>query len=123
MFTLIIGVYFCVPLFVLAVFWHSLQHVRAIKLATINFFVGYIFLLFGIYLYEIYLEYRLLSFDSNQDGIFSDEESTLEQGRYMSLLINDTARRFAPIVGVIFSLIQSILFYLALFIYNIYRQR
>lgn len=106
------------PVLVFAAFRHSLRHPRLIKLVVINFCIGYIFLLSGIYLYEIYLEHKLLSFDLNRDGIFSGDENTVEQGSYMSLLINDTARRFAPIVGIIFSFTQSILFYLVLYLYD-----
>jgi hypothetical protein len=85
-------------------------NVSPIKLTIINFVSVYIFFVLGVYCYEIYLEYRLDSFDLNGDGIFTGEENTPEKEKYMSLVINDTFRTFAPFTGLVFSFLYAALF-------------
>lgn len=84
--------------------------VSPIKLTIIHFISVFIVFLLGIYCYEMYLEYRLDSFDLNGDGFFTGEENTPEKEKYMSLVTNDTGRTFAPFTGLVFSFLYSALF-------------
>ena len=93
-------------------------NVSPVKLTIINFIFVYIFFVLGVYCYEIYLEYRLDSFDLNGDGFFTGEENTPEKEKYMSLVINDTGRTFAPFTGLIFSFLYAVIFLCALKLYG-----
>lgn len=93
-----------------------------IKLTIVNFIFVYILFLLAIYCYEIYLEYKLDSFDLNSDGFFTGEENTPEKEKYMSLVVNDTGRTFAPITGLIFSFAYSVIFLLVLKLYRTSKQ-
>ncbi len=56
---------------------------------------------------EIYYDWNLNSYDLNNDGSFSMEESTAEQKLALEKVVNDTARNFAFIVGAVYSIIIS----------------
>jgi len=93
-------------------------NVSPIKLTIISFISVYIFFVLGVYCYEIYLEYRLDSFDLNGDGFFTGEENTPEKEKYMSLVTNDTGRTFAPFTGLVYSFLYAALFLCALKLYS-----
>ena len=84
---------------------------KLIKLTLLNFFLIYLLLIVNVYFYELYLEYKLSLFDLNGDGFFSEIESTKEKEKYMSLVINDTGRKFVVLTGLIFSFLYSIFFF------------
>jgi hypothetical protein len=98
-------------------------NVSPIKLTIINFVFVYILFVSGAYCYEIYLEYKLDSFDLNGDGFFTEEENTAEKEKYMFLVINDTGRTFAPFTGLIFSFLYAGLFLSTLKVYGFIRKK
>jgi hypothetical protein len=64
------------------------------------------------------LKSDLDAFDLNKDGNFSIEERTSGQQQAMQAVISDTGRNFAPIIGIIYSLIYFIIVMIPLSIFN-----
>ena len=54
---------------------------------------------------NIYINYKLMSFDIDRDGIFSIGEQTPEQNYWMDKYINDLGRNLLPIISGIYSII------------------
>ena len=82
-------------------------------LCAINFLALYALLNVWILLYDQYLDYKLAQFDINHDSIFSPQEQTAEQQRYMDLVIWDTGRNFMPFYSLFTSFESSfILFFI-----------
>lgn len=76
-------------------------------------FISVYFLIIGSAAFEdIHAQIILNSFDLDGDGFFSEIESTYEQQKAMSILLNDTGRNFSFITGLIISLIVSLPIYL-----------
>lgn len=94
-----------------------------LKLVIVNFIVLYLLILFSVYSYEIYLEYKVSTFDLDGDGFFSIEENTAEYAEYSSKLTNDVGRTFAPITGFVFSFLCSTLFFFILKLSEIVKRR
>lgn len=82
------------------------------------FLTFYIFGLYGNFLIDLFLEYKLNQFDLNSDSFFSLQEQTDEQKEYMNLFINDTARNLFFITGIFFSFIISGITYILMYIYS-----
>ena len=64
------------------------------------------------------LKRDLDAFDLNKDGNFSIEERTVGQQQTMQAVISDTGRNFAPIIGIIYSLIYFTIIMIPLSIFN-----
>jgi hypothetical protein len=64
------------------------------------------------------LKNELDSFDLNSDNNFSVEERTLDQQEAMKAVISDTGRNFAPISGIIYSLIYFTIIIIPLSTFN-----
>ena len=74
-------------------------------MAALSALFVYVFLVLGAVYVDFKLEADLAEFDLNGDGFFSGAEITPEQQQAMLLVVADTGRTFAPITGVVFSLI------------------
>ncbi len=75
---------------------------------ALTFFTAFYLFIVGQSLYfDIYYQWKLNSFDLNNDGFFSGDEITSEQLSAMHNLINDTPRNFSFIVGLIYSFVLS----------------
>ena len=92
-----------------------------LKIAVTNFIVMYLLIIFSAHAYEIYLEYKILTFDLDGDGFFSNKESTAEYAKYSSRLIGDVGRTFAPITGFVFSLFCSTCLFFILKLIDIFK--
>ena len=84
--------------------WLANRFGRA-SLAALSALFVYVFLVLGAVYVDFKLEADLAEFDLNGDGFFSGAEITPEQQQAMLLVVADTGRTFAPITGVVFSLI------------------
>ena len=111
---LIIGLAYCMPLVLFLVSRRAAKYITPARLAVANFFATYAVIVLGVYMYEIYLEIKLASFDLDGDEIFSEKERTPEQQGYMRLVTWDTGRTFAPITGLIFAFLYSVLYFCVL---------
>jgi hypothetical protein len=89
------------------------QH-KSLKLAFLNMVIIYLLITFTALSYDYYIDYKLSTFDLDGDGIFSGNENTLEQAKYVGFATNDAGRSFAPITGLAYSFIYSALLYLVL---------
>ena len=81
-----------------------------LRLALINFVIIYLLIIISVCVYDIYLKYKVSTFDLDGDGFFTSEEWTPEYAKYSSRLVNDVGRNFAPVTGFIFSFLHSIVF-------------
>lgn len=91
---------------------------------AIIIFIEVLFLIAGIPEIKGYYQvHQLDAFDLNDDGIFQEHEITPEVKSLMQSIFNDTGRAFAPIIGFIFAVFYSGLFYWSLTIYNWLRQK
>ena len=94
-----------------------------LRLALINFVIIYLLIIISVCLYDIYLKYKVSTFDLDGDGFFTSEEWTPEYAKYSSRLVNDVGRNFAPVTGFIFSFLHSILFFVILTLYRIIKRK
>lgn len=93
-----------------------------LRLALLSFVAIYLIMVAWAMTYEIYLDYRLSTFDSNGDGMFSGpEENTLEQARFSAAVTNDLGRNLVPITGLMWSLAYSSMLYVAMLIWRAFR--
>lgn len=112
---LIASVLYFVPYF-------SSVRLSILKLTIINFVIIYLLIVGSVVFYELYLDYKIRTFDLNGDSFFSEVEINSEYAKYSSLLTNDIGRKFAPITGLFFSLVCSAIFYGILKIANYARK-
>ena len=94
-----------------------------LRLALINFIIIYLLIIISVCVYDIYLKYKVSTFDLDGDGFFTSEEWTPEYAKYSSRLVNDVGRNFAPITGFVFSFLHSILFFVILTLYRIIKRK
>jgi len=73
------------------------------------FFLLYFLIVSGSLYAGISAEMNLQKFDLDHNGFFTEEERTPAQKKAMRIFSNDTGRTFAPMTGLIFSGIISIL--------------
>ncbi|MDQ8205793.1 hypothetical protein [Pelagicoccus sp. SDUM812003] len=84
---------------------------------------GYLILLFNSTLVDDSLREKILEFDLDQNGTFSEEEKTPEFKEMAERLTSDTARRLAPITGIILYPIYSAFCHFPLFVITILKRR
>ncbi|MBX9807252.1 MAG: hypothetical protein K2X95_05605 [Flavobacteriaceae bacterium] len=75
------------------------------QIAMISAFLFYLSIIVTVIATNYILKNELNSFDLNGDGFFNGKEITTEQQTAMHNVISDTGRNFAPIIGIIYSLI------------------
>lgn len=85
----------------------------------INFILMYFLILISAFGFEFYIEYKLSTFDVDNDGFFSPSEQSLIQQKYFNLSMNDTGRSLSPLTGGIYSLIHTSVLYMYFRIKNI----
>ena len=88
------------------------------QIAIIAAFFFYISIIMLVLITNHTLKSDLDAFDLNKDGNFSIEERTEGQQQAMQAVISDTGRNFAPIIGIIYSLIYFIIIMIPLSIFN-----
>ena len=101
----------------------SKQNPSNLRLALINFVIIYLLIIISVFVYDIYLKYKVSTFDLDGDGFFTSEEWTPEYAKYSSRLVNDVGRNFAPVTGFIFSFLHSILFLVILTLCRIIKKK
>ena len=94
-----------------------------LRLALINFVVIYLLIIIGVFIYDVYLSYKVSTFDLDGDGFFTGEEWTPEYAKYSAKLVNDLGRNLVPITGFIISFLNSILFFVILTLGKIIKRR
>ena len=94
-----------------------------LRLALINFIIIYLLIIISVCVYDIYLKYKVSTFDLDGDGFFTSEEWTPEYAKYSSRLVNDLGRNLAPVTGFVFSFLHSILFFVILTLYRIIKRK
>lgn len=88
------------------------------QIAIIAAFFFYISIILLVLITNHNLKRDLDAFDLNKDGNFSIEERTVGQQQTMQAVISDTGRNFAPIIGIIYSLIYFTIIMIPLSIFN-----
>ena len=89
------------------------------RLAAVSFFSVYLLAVVWTIAEEIYLDYRLLTYDLDGDGVFSGpDENTLEQAKAMAAVTNDLGRHLVPITGLVWSLAYSSVLYVAMTLWH-----
>ena len=88
------------------------------QIAIIAAFFFYISIILLVLITNHNLKRDLDAFDLNKDGNFSIEERTVGQQLTMQAVISDTGRNFAPIIGIIYSLIYFTIIMIPLSIFN-----
>lgn len=95
------------------------KHIRKnIIFYFLNFVLLYILLNVGTFSYDKYLNYKLNQFDLNKDSVFSIEEQTLEQQKYMDMVTSDLGRNFMFIIGGIISIISTFILFLFVVVFK-----
>ena len=94
-----------------------------LRLTFINFVTIYLFIIISVLVYDVYLTYKVSTFDLDGDGFFTTEESTPEYAKYSGKLVNDLGRNLAPITGFITSFLYSILFFIVLTLGKIIKRK
>lgn len=84
------------------------------KIAIVASFLFYLSIIIMIFTTNYILKNKLNSFDLNGDGFFNGKEITAEQQLAMRNVISDTGRNFAPIIGIIYSLIYYVFLFIIL---------
>lgn len=92
------------------------------QIALIAAFFFYASIIMLVLITNHNLKSDLDAFDLNKDGNFSIEERTAEQQQAMQAVISDTGRNFAPIIGIIYSLIYFIIIIIPLSIFNRFKK-
>ena len=95
----------------------------SLRLAIRNFVVTYLLIIIGVLIYDLYLTYKVSTFDLDGDGFFTTEEWTPEYAKYSGKLVNDLGRNLAPITGFIISFLNSILFFVVLTLGKIIKRK
>jgi len=102
-------------LFVVAMVVYKKQYsnTKLALLATLFFYLSIVAVAFiSGYIIESHLE----SFDLDGDGSFSQIEKTAKQQKAMQAAISDNARNFAPIFGILYSIVYFVLLRLILIV-------
>lgn len=81
---------------------------RKLLFLAVNFVFAYLLILMYAGLTEIYYDIQLDKHDLDGDGFFSEVEQTPEQIAVMGHVVNDTARNFAPIFGLVVAFLNSV---------------
>jgi hypothetical protein len=87
------------------------------KIALFAAIFFYLSIIITVIITNILLKSHLDSFDLNHNGSFDIEEQTAEQAMAMRKVISDTGRTFAPIIGIVYSLIYFVLVLIVLKIF------
>ena len=95
----------------------------SLRLAITNFVVTYLLIIISVLVYDVYLTYKVSTFDLDGDGFFTTEEWTPEYAKYSGKLVNDLGRNLAPITGFITSFLYSILFFIVLTLGKIIKRK
>lgn len=85
------------------------QKISTNQIAIIASFLFYLSIIVMVIATNYFLKKELNSYDLNGDGFFNGKEIRPEQKIAMHNVISDTARNFAPFVGIIYSLIYYLL--------------
>jgi hypothetical protein len=86
---------------------------------TLLFFLTfYLFIVGSSSYFDIYYQWKLNTFDLNNDGFFSGNEINSEQKLAMKNLISDTPRNFSFIVGLVYSFVFSAILFVFLIIFK-----
>lgn len=85
------------------------QKISTNQIAIIASFLFYLSIIVMVIATNYFLKKELNSYDLNGDGFFNGKEISPEQKIAMHNVISDTARNFAPFVGIIYSLIYYLL--------------
>jgi hypothetical protein len=93
----------------------QIKQKKTVWLFLISFLLMYVLMIYSTLTFNAYLHHKLNSFDTNKDGIFSSNEQTEEQLRYMKIWANDVGRNLIWITAIFYSMISSILLELCLF--------
>ena len=105
-----------IAVFILVKYYYGNKY-SILSQAAICSLVFYTLIVIWAFGTSFYLKYQLECFDLNHDGSFSDEEQTAEQQKIMKKVISDTARNFAPIIGIIYSGIYFIILLIGQYFY------
>lgn len=81
-------------------------------IALVFFFAFYLLIVSQALYLDIHLQSDLNQYDLNSDGFFSGKEITEKQKIAMNNVINDAPRNLSFFVGLIFSLLFSIIIYI-----------
>ena len=90
---------------------------------VVLFLVIYVVLVVGVIVYDHYLDYKLATFDLNNDTVFSHDEQTLEQQKYQDLVTNDLGRNLIPISGLFVSFVTTLLVFISSKTYSYFYYR
>lgn len=82
---------------------HRHKSVTKIKAAVIITLLVYILALLSAWATDSYLQAVLYSFDVNGDGNFGGDEISPAQNQALMAVVNDSARRLAPITALFFA--------------------
>lgn len=85
------------------------------RLVAVSFLSVYLLAVVWTIGEDIYLDYRLSTFDRDGDGIFAGpDENTVEQAKAMAAVTNDLGRNLVPITGLVWSLAYASALYVAM---------
>ncbi|WP_310554935.1 hypothetical protein [Flavobacterium sp.] len=93
----------------------SFSNVKIAMCCSVIFYISMVILAFAT---SYYLKQELNSFDLDKNGLFTEEEWTIEQSRLIRDVSNDTGRNLAPFTGIVFSILYFIIIIIPLSIFN-----
>ena len=92
-------------------FWERKRNVKLglVKKFLVGTFVAYLYILLGIVLFDIFLTWKLSTYDLDGNNIFSPYESTENQAIFSRWVVHDTGRNFSPIWAAVYAPCASLL--------------
>lgn len=90
--------------------------------SIVMFCLLYTFIVGSTAFTDVKIKHELEQIDLNKDGIFSNEESTVEFEVVMNRSVNDLGRNLSPYIGFIFSSVLAITTYLILWGFQKYQR-
>lgn len=79
------------------------------KIAILSSLLFYIILVSAAIFLKYKYQNELDAFDVNKDGFFNGNEISVEQQEAMKNVISDTGRNFAPITGILISIVYYLI--------------
>ena len=111
----------CVMTLILLAIWNKrirLSRGQIFFISTLIFVFTYLYFVGTALFEDMYCQWDVNKYDLNQDGIFSGTEIDPYQEAAMGRLTNDTGRNLSVVIGLIFALATSLMFYGTIWTYK-----
>lgn len=97
----------------IVLFWKNIleKNLASWWLLLILFITNYLIIVLGLVVFEKVLYVRLMTLDTDHDGVFSVREQTAEQIKILAIYTNDLGRRMLVFLGLVYSLVTVVVYF------------